>query len=84
MLSPFDELFEESNKKYFYYYRDHLLNLYGPTLVHEEGQSGMLLEPVKAIDLLTDEENMSRSSSPGSFRRAAKRTSDHELRHKID
>ncbi len=47
--------------------------MYGPTLVHEEGQSGMLLEPVKAIDLLDeDDENMSTSSSPGpgSFRRA--------------
>ena len=70
--------------------RDHLLNLYGPTLVHEEGRSGMLLEPVKAIDLLDDddEDNLSTSSGPNTgsfrrssnrFRRSGKRSSDQEL-----
>lgn len=31
---------------------DHLLNLYGPTLVHEEGQGKLLLKPVKPADLM--------------------------------
>ena len=53
--------------------RDHLLNLYGPTLVHEEGKSGMLLEPVKSIDLIDDDTSTEPSSPRGSFRRSGKR-----------
>ena len=34
---------------------DHLLNLYGPTLVHEEGQGKLLLKPVKSSDLMFGE-----------------------------
>ena len=30
------------------------MNLYGPTLVHEEGQGAMLLKPVESTDLIED------------------------------
>jgi hypothetical protein len=49
---------------------DHLVNLYGPTLVHQDGKGGVLLKPVNSIDMLSDEEsdpsvsaNLSRATS---------------------
>ena len=65
---------------FFFDFRDHIVNLYGPTLVHEEGKGGMLLQPVKS-DILDFDEHVERkdaslrprmnrsSSARGSFRK---------------
>lgn len=47
---------------------DHLFNLYGPTLAHQEGKGGILLKPVKSSeyeeDIGDDESDLSRENTP--------------------